>query len=122
MESVSGRVFGVLPLVFSPYTLPPLPIAYISLTGVEATGVWMTAGRVTAPQGTLGTARLRAGPVRRIVVRWQPRRRGGAFLPSQRRATTTAWPGGPRLPRPTTVVSAVGAGQAAAPGRDLGWP
>ncbi|GAA1889419.1 hypothetical protein [Streptantibioticus ferralitis] len=58
-HAVSERAgVRLLPLVFSTYSLPPLPIPYLSLTGVEAKGVWMTAVRITAREGTLGTARL----------------------------------------------------------------
>lgn len=42
-SSISGHVFGLLPLTLSTATVPPVPLPYLSLTDVEASGLWARA-------------------------------------------------------------------------------
>ncbi|ELS58571.1 hypothetical protein [Streptomyces viridochromogenes] len=44
-SAISGHVFGLLPLTLSTATVPPVPLPYLSLTNVEASGLWARARR-----------------------------------------------------------------------------
>ncbi|MFF5443391.1 hypothetical protein [Streptomyces achromogenes] len=44
---LSGRVFGLVPLALSTAAVPPVPIPYLRLTDVHATGLWSRADMAT---------------------------------------------------------------------------
>jgi hypothetical protein len=44
---LSGRVFGLLPLTLSTAAVPPVPVPYLRLTDVHATGLWSRAELAT---------------------------------------------------------------------------
>ncbi|GHF33358.1 hypothetical protein [Streptomyces fumanus] len=51
--SLSGRVFGLLPLTLSTAAVPPVPIPYLRLTDVHATGLWSRAEWATTARTTI---------------------------------------------------------------------
>ncbi|WP_157878971.1 hypothetical protein [Streptomyces sp. CT34] len=55
---VRGRVFGLLPLVSSTRTIPPIPLPYLVLTDVTAQGLWTRADQVNGTAMAIGTEDL----------------------------------------------------------------
>ncbi|RPF39147.1 hypothetical protein EDD92_9351 [Streptomyces sp. TLI_185] len=49
-ELISGRVFGLLPLTLSTATVPPVPVPFLHLTGVHASGLSTLASHATTQQ------------------------------------------------------------------------
>ncbi|WP_158708874.1 hypothetical protein [Streptomyces sp. NRRL S-920] len=49
-----GRVFGLLPMALSTAALPPLPLPYLYLSDVHATGLWARADHATTDGTTIG--------------------------------------------------------------------
>jgi hypothetical protein len=47
---ISGRAFGLLPLTLSTATVPPVPVPFLQLTGVHASGLWTLASHATTQQ------------------------------------------------------------------------
>ncbi|MGK5544311.1 hypothetical protein ACSNOH_06215 [Streptomyces sp. URMC 127] len=50
---LGGRAFGRLPLTLSTAAVPPLPVPYVRLTGVHATGLWSRADHAVAQHAAI---------------------------------------------------------------------